>query len=92
MSEHVTADDLDNLRHALGIDPDRMGRKAPKGWRNYFATTPDDPSFRRLCDAGFARLAGSLNGNRDAVFVATHEGCRAVGMTVKEIEAMEATP
>lgn len=80
----ITADDLDNLRHALGVAPER--KRKLWGFRNYFVTTPTDPSFARLVEAGFAKLRGSINDGGDAVFGATHEGCRAVGMTDAEIE------
>lgn len=86
----VTADDLDNLRHALGIN--ERTKRSSYGYRNHFNTTADDPSFTRLVAAGFARLAGTINGGRDAVFCATREGCRAVGMTAKEIDRMEPRP
>ena len=85
----VTADDLDNLRHALGID--LCSPRRAWGYRNYFVTTHDDQSFARLVAAGFARVRGTMNDGRDTVFSATPDGCRAVGMTAREIARMEST-
>ena len=84
MSGHtLTADDLDNLRHTLGVDMDKPPNRW--GWRNYFATTEADPSFVRLVAVGFAIRIGESAG-RDAVFAATRDGCRAVGMTDAQID------
>jgi hypothetical protein len=72
----ITADDLDNLRHMLGVS-DRCRR----GYRNYFVAGADDvPSMERLLVAGFVvkndRYALSL----DPCYHATTEGARAVGL------------
>ena len=83
----ITADDLDNLRHALGIEPTRV--RSQWGFRNYYVTCPGDASFARLVACGFAEPAGTLNDGRDTVFRATREGKRAAGMTDAEIAKME---
>ena len=86
----VTADDLDDLRHMLGATSDR--RRSSWGFRNYFVG--DAPSMARLVAAGFARkirAGGEMTGG-DPVYAATPEGCRAAGMTAREIARMEPPP
>ncbi len=69
--------DLDNLRHMLGISSHR----ARKHWcyRNYFnAGDCDKPSMERLVVLGLAEQF------RPDYWRATEAGCKAVGLTEKE--------
>ena len=86
----ITADDMDDIRHALGID-NRRPRKQ-WGFRNYYCG--HTPGMERLVAVGFMRLAraGSELTGGDPVYAATREGCRAVGMTDAEIDRMEPRP
>jgi hypothetical protein len=85
----LTADDLDNLRHAVGF---RNGKPQRNPYRNGYHTAGDDPSFMRLVAHGFARLArkpSDITGG-DSVFAVTTEGLRAIGCTPKFIRDLEA--
>lgn len=86
----ITADDMDSLRHALGITASRPRKLW--GFRNYYCG--HTPGMDRLCAAGFMRLVhpGKALSGGDPVYTATREGCRAVGMTEAEIDRMEPRP
>lgn len=72
----VTADDLDNLRHMLGVS-----ERSPRGYRNYFVAGGDDVlSMERLCAAGFAVRNERYALSSDKCYHATDEGARAVGL------------
>ncbi len=72
----ITADDLDNLRHALGVSPDQ-----PRGYRNYFVAGPDNvASMERLCVVGFMVKNTRYAMSSDPCYHATSEGARAVGL------------
>jgi hypothetical protein len=79
-SEHVTAADLDKLRHMLGVTP-----KTPHGYRNYFVAGPADrASMGRLVACGFAECSTrNLGLSGYPCYHATLEGANAVG--VKEL-------
>ncbi len=68
----ITADDLDKLRHMLGVS----GRSR-RGYRNYYCAGPNDvPSMERLRAAGFVEKVAD-----GRYYHATLEGGRAVGLT-----------
>lgn len=72
----ITADDLDNLRHMLGVS-DRCRR----GYRNYFVAGGDDvASMERLRAAGFVVRNEQYGLSDDSCYHATIEGARAVGL------------
>lgn len=77
MSEQpITADDLDNLRHMLGVS-----EKTPRGYRNYFVAGADNvASMERLKAAGFVVKNERYTGSADPCYHATTEGARAVGL------------
>ncbi len=78
-AEVVTLEDLDNLRHMLGIDAHRPRKQW--GFRNHFwAGLTDVPSMERLAALGWA------SAGRPGVYHATEAGCRAAGMTPDEIK------
>lgn len=71
----ITADDLDNLRHMLGVS-----EQHPRGYRNYFVAGGSDVlSMERLKEAGFVVLGGNSLSS-DPCYHATPEGARAVGL------------
>lgn len=75
----ITADDLDNLRHMLGVSP-----RTPRGYRNHFvAGGTDVDSMERLREAGFVTknetTHHALTGGMPC-YHATTEGARAVGL------------
>lgn len=79
----ISAEDLGNLRHMLGI-----GQHIPKrqwGFRNYYASSVSDmPSMMRLEAAGFIRRGQPYE---DAYyFHATESGCRAAGLNAKQLQ------
>lgn len=75
-TEPITADDLDNLRHALGVSP-----KTPRGYRNYFvAGGKDVESMERLVAVGFMVKNERYNLSDAPCYHATAEGARAVGL------------
>lgn len=72
----ITSDDMDNLRHTLGVS-DRHRR----GYRNYFVAGLDNvPSMERLREAGFVIRNKHYNLSTDPCYHATIEGARAVGL------------
>jgi hypothetical protein len=72
----VTADDLDNLRHMLGVS-----ERCRSGYRNYFvAGVSDVPSMERLRAAGFVMKNERYAASADPCYHATDEGARAVGL------------
>lgn len=83
----ITADDLDDLRHMLGANPETPRKMW--GYRNRYVG--HTPSMDRLVAAGFARIShpGNELSGGDPIYCATREGCRAAGMTAKEIARME---
>ena len=76
MSDTITADDLDNLRHMLGVS-----ERHPRGYRNYFVAGSDNvASMERLVAAGFAGRVATYRLSADPCYHATQEGARAVGL------------
>jgi hypothetical protein len=76
MSDQITADDLDNLRHMLGVS-----EQTRKGYRNYFvAGVSDVPSMERLRAAGFTVKNDGYKLSDAPCYHATIEGARAVGL------------
>ncbi len=74
----ITADDLDNVRHMLGVS-DRCRR----GYRNYFVAGVDNvASMERLREAGFVIKNERYQLSTDPCYHATLEGARAVGLKV----------
>ena len=72
----ITADDLDNLRHMLGVS-----ERCRRGYRNYFVAGPDNvPSMERLRAAGFVVKNERYAMSADPCYHATTEGARAVGL------------
>jgi len=72
----ITVEDLDNLRHMLGVT-----ERHPRGYRNYFvAGTTDVPSMQRLVAAGFAVKNDGYKLSSDPCYHATLDGARAVGL------------
>lgn len=73
----ITAYDLDNLRHMLGVS-----ERSPRGYRNYFVAGGDDvASMERLREAGFVFQNKRYNLSPDPCYCATIEGAKAVGLT-----------
>lgn len=81
LAPDISAEDMDNLRHMLGI-----ARNVPKkqwGYRNYYASSVSDmPSMTRLETAGLVRRGRPYE---DAYyFHATEAGCLAVGLSAEQ--------
>lgn len=76
-SAPVTADDLDNLRHMLGVS-----ERCRRGYRNYFvAGGADVASMERLRALGFVVKNERYKASADPCYHATSEGARAIGLT-----------
>lgn len=72
----ITVDDLDNLRHMLGVS-----EQHPRGYRNYFVAGGDDvASMNRLVAAGFAVRNERYALSAHPCYHATIEGAMAVGL------------
>src|SRR5678816_1471841 len=87
----LDAEDLANLRHALGVEPARP--RTQWGFRNYFAcdkSGPDADSMVRLADAGLMHHTHTDGNLR--YYSATLTGCLAAGMLHGDAWAMEPTP
>lgn len=80
---NITADDMGNLRHALGA----TNQKEFKNWgyRNYYAAaTCDVPSMERLVESGFM-VKGRYCADEHH-YHATKEGCQAAGLDKRQTE------
>ncbi len=72
----ITADDLDKLRHMLGVSAQQ-----PKGYRNYYCAGGDDVlSMERLRDAGFVVKNERVTWTVGPIYHATLDGAQAVGL------------
>lgn len=72
----IAADDLDNLRHMLGVS-----ERQPRGYRNYFVAGGSDvQSMERLRAAGFVVKNERYTLSDNPCYHATSEGARAVGL------------
>jgi hypothetical protein len=72
----ITVEDLDNLRHMLGV-----AERHRRGYRNYFVAGGDDvASMERLREAGFVVKNEHYRLSADPCYHATIEGARAVGL------------
>jgi cytosine/adenosine deaminase-related metal-dependent hydrolase len=73
----ITVNDLDNLRHMLGVD-----ERCRRGYRNYFVAGGDDvASMERLREAGFVIKNERYRLSSDPCYHATLEGARAIGLS-----------
>lgn len=78
--------DLDLLRHAVAANSDTPRKEW--GYRNNFATGDDGPDregLDRMVAMGFAVQGRSIIGG-SIYFHVTPDGCRALGMTEREIK------
>lgn len=76
MSDQITVDDLDNLRHMLGVS-----ERNRRGYRNYFvAGGADVDSMERLRGAGFVVKNDHYKLSDAPCYHATIEGAKAVGL------------
>lgn len=76
-AEHII-EDMDNLRHMLGVG-DHV-RKKDWCYRNYYNANDGDASMERL------HVAGLVEQYRPNYWRATEAGCRAIGLTPKQIQ------
>lgn len=84
MADKLTVEDLDNLRHMLGATP--PANAASIGYRNHFYIDKNDPSMLRLEEHGFVkRGSAGLGAEGEIYFHATRDGCKAAGVTAKQI-------
>lgn len=73
---NLTVDDMDNLRHMLGIS-----ERTPRGYRNYFvAGGADVASMERLRAHGFVVKNERQGLSADPCYHATTDGARCVGL------------
>lgn len=76
MSDRLTVDDLDSLRHMLGVE-----QRTPRGYRNYYVAGAGDlQSMERLRAHGFVVKNDHYRMSEDACYHTTLEGARAVGL------------
>ena len=94
MSDAITSEDLENLRHMLGAEPGRYP-KSRWGFRNRFVLDAigtdcvDLRSMRRLEAHGYVQRGSGLANNL-IYYHATEAGCEAIGLTKAQIKrAME---
>lgn len=74
-------EDLDKLRHAVGAT---ARKRSDWGYRNYYNTVADNAAWLRLVALGLA-VKGRIVPGGSTNFHATRDGCRAIGMTSKEV-------
>lgn len=76
MSEANEIEDMDNLRHMLGVS-----ERAPRGYRNYFvAGGKDVASMERLRARGLVVRNEGYNQSGDPCYHATIAGARVLGL------------
>ena len=75
VSEPLTVDDMDNLRHMLGVSA-----KHPAGYRNYYVAGHDDPSMERLRAHGLVIKNERYRLLEDACYHATAQAARFLGL------------
>lgn len=84
MSAPLTVEDMDRLRHMLGVET----RYPPSRWgfRNYYSVGNDEDlaSMNRLAGCGWVEHV------RDSFWIATLKGCRAAGLPLSVAEAVVA--
>lgn len=81
MSAALTIEDMDRLRHMLGINFERSVRRW--GNRNYYSVGNDEDlaSMNRLAGCGWVEHI------KDSIWIATLEGCLAAGLPAAVAEA-----
>lgn len=73
----ITPEDLDHLRHMLGVSA-----RHPTGYRNFFVAGADAvPSMERLRQGGFVVKNETYQLSSDPCYHATLAGARMVGLT-----------
>lgn len=78
--EQLEVDDMDNLRHMLGM----TGPRAAWGHRNYFLATPSTTeSMARMQALGVVEWAQTLRSG--LVYSATRLGCQVAGLPARRI-------
>lgn len=90
IDRQVTADvrarqvveDMDNLRHMLGARS--TDSKRDWGYRNYYCANVGDESMARLAEQGLV-IRGNASPEQ-AYWHATEAGCKAIGLTDRQIK------
>jgi hypothetical protein len=79
----ITIEDMDDLRHMLGIDP----LKSRKHWafRNYYCADPQHAGMARLLAIGWVTRLSNRSESPDSFYAATMDGCLAAGLTRNEV-------
>lgn len=72
---HLTAEDVDDLRHMLGVN----GR-TPRGYRNYYVAEPGHSGMARLLAAGLVVKNERYRLSGDECYHATLAGARLIGL------------
>lgn len=82
MSAALTVEDMDRLRHMLGIDLERSVKRW--GYRNYYyvVSAADGVSMNRLAGCGWVEHV------KNSLWIATREGCLAAGLPAAVAEAI----
>lgn len=76
MSETNEVEDMDNLRHMLGVS-----QRTPRGYRNYFvAGGKDVASMERLRTRGLVVKNEGYRQSADPCYHATIDGARVLGL------------
>ena len=84
----VSFNDLEMLRHALGIDLNTSTKKW--GYRNYYcAADTDCPAWDRLCAQGLAvKIKRCPELGIESMYHATVDGAWFAGLSMKKAEAV----
>ena len=76
MADQLTTDDMDNLRHMLGVSD-----RCPTGYRNYFVAGADNvSSLDRLVAHGLAVKNARHRLSSDQCYHATDKGALFLGL------------
>lgn len=76
MSGLISAEDVDDLRHMLGVSA-----RCPRGYRNYYVAEPGHPGMARLLAAGLVVKNERYQLSADDCYHATLAGARVIGLT-----------
>ena len=75
-------EDMDNLRHMLGARS--TDKKRDWCYRNYYCANVGDESMERLAQQGL--VIKGAEGRDQVYWHATEAGCKAIGLTDKQIK------
>lgn len=72
--DDITLKQIDNMKHCIGFQGDRVKRKKYVAFRNYFTTNSDDYGWDKLVTLGLAKKRDLRNGVTGKCYSVSKEG------------------